>query len=388
MRRMQIITEIFSTIPGTTSAHAENTCAGEVFSLADENYLRVRGEYVDLVLSGLKDWELPPRTRRIQSHQNDYRMNGGTTSAYAENTADVLHRESCLGNYLRVRGEYISESTLAAGPPELPPRTRRIPCHSPQPPPVVGTTSAYAENTMIRFSMLTDLGNYLRVRGEYSMTVTDQFAQAELPPRTRRILGVLDARFKSRGTTSAYAENTQTTPPPPRWNYLRVRGEYTNNAAAAAMELPPRTRRIHMVAKLFLVHQGTTSAYAENTFLAVTISWNDANYLRVRGEYILSGIAYSVEEELPPRTRRIPRNAAMTSSHAGTTSAYAENTFKWSRIIKPKRNYLRVRGEYPSVPAPPGIRSELPPRTRRIPLDWHLRWILGGTTSACAENTQ
>ena len=33
-------------------------------------------------------------------------MNGGTTSAYAENTADVLHRESCLGNYLRVRGEY------------------------------------------------------------------------------------------------------------------------------------------------------------------------------------------------------------------------------------------------------------------------------------------
>ena len=101
-----------------------------------------------------------------------------------------------------------------------------------------------------------------------------------------------------------------------------------------------------MVAKLFLVHQGTTSAYAENTFLAVTISWNDANYLRVRGEYILSGIAYSVEEELPPRTRRIPRNAAMTSSHAGTTSAYAENTSK-NRLKSGKTgNYLRVRGEY------------------------------------------
>ena len=114
----------------------------------------------------------------------------------------------------------------------------------------------------------------------------------------------------------------------------------------AQAELPPRTRRIHMVAKLFLVHQGTTSAYAENTFLAVTISWNDANYLRVRGEYILSGIAYSVEEELPPRTRRIPRNAAMTSSHAGTTSAYAENTSK-NRLKSGKTgNYLRVRGEY------------------------------------------
>ena len=156
---------------------------------------------------------------------------------------------------------------MAAGPPELPPRTRRIPCHSPQPPPVVGTTSAYAENTMIRFSMLTDLGNYLRVRGEYSMTVTDQFAQAELPPRTRRILGVLDARFKSRGTTSAYAENTQTTPPPPRWNYLRVRGEYLLGGyhQLERCELPPRTRRILSISSKIFLTSGTTSAYAENT---------------------------------------------------------------------------------------------------------------------------
>ena len=133
----------------------------------------------------------------------------------------------------------------------------------------LGTTSAYAENTYR--SQLWQRGprNYLRVRGEYRVIRHNRRQWWELPPRTRRILGVLDARFKSRGTTSAYAENT---------------------------------------------------------FLAVTISWNDANYLRVRGEYILSGIAYSVEEELPPRTRRIPRNAAMTSSHAGTTSAYAENT--------------------------------------------------------------
>ena len=123
-----------------------------------------------------------------------------------------------------------------------------------------------------------------------------------------------------------------------------------------------------MVAKLFLVHQGTTSAYAENTFLAVTISWNDANYLRVRGEYILSGIAYSVEEELPPRTRRIPRNAAMTSSHAGTTSAYAENTTIWRSMNRWIGNYLRVRGEYDSFSSSAAFAWELPPRTRRIHL--------------------
>ena len=136
--------------------------------------------------------------------------------------------------------------------------------------------------------MLTDLGNYLRVRGEYSMTVTDQFAQAELPPRTRRILGVLDARFKSRGTTSAYAENTQTTPPPPRWNYLRVRGEYLLGGyhQLERCELPPRTRRIHPQRYRLLGGGGTTSAYAENTPERGHDFIPRRNYLRVRGEYI------------------------------------------------------------------------------------------------------
>ena len=54
-----------SHIPGTTSAHAENTCAGEVFSLADENYLRVRGEYTCMKPAVILLMELPPRTRRI-----------------------------------------------------------------------------------------------------------------------------------------------------------------------------------------------------------------------------------------------------------------------------------------------------------------------------------
>ena len=83
---MQIITEIFSTIPGTTSAHAENTCAGEVFSLADENYLRVRGEYDDGLPNITAGQELPPRTRRIRENTSVCPVLKGTTSAYAENT--------------------------------------------------------------------------------------------------------------------------------------------------------------------------------------------------------------------------------------------------------------------------------------------------------------
>ena len=103
---MQIITEIFSTIPGTTSAHAENTCAGEVFSLADENYLRVRGEYLGVAVEGLIGPELPPRTRRIRRLQGSTPEELGTTSAYAENTPVPEWFGGLTKNYLRVRGEY------------------------------------------------------------------------------------------------------------------------------------------------------------------------------------------------------------------------------------------------------------------------------------------
>ena len=123
---MQIITEIFSTIPGTTSAHAENTCAGEVFSLADENYLRVRGEYDDGLPNITAGQELPPRTRRIQLSTMIGAFAQGTTSAYAENTTATSKPQVSAGNYLRVRGEYPESKRVNLWSVELPPRTRRI----------------------------------------------------------------------------------------------------------------------------------------------------------------------------------------------------------------------------------------------------------------------
>ena len=71
------------------------------------------------------------------------------------------------------------------------------------------------------------------------------------------------------------------------------------------------------------------------------------NYLRVRGEYILDMTCGARLMELPPRTRRILSDAAVVAAHHGTTSAYAENTFLWSFVAFVRRNYLRVRGEYP-----------------------------------------
>ena len=53
---------------------------------------------------------------------------------------------------------------------------------------------------------------------------------------------------------------------------------------------------------------------------------NGGNYLRVRGEYAIRGGHVSVDQELPPRARRILDEKDETHLRVGTTSACAENT--------------------------------------------------------------
>ena len=73
----------------------------------------------------------------------------------------------------------------------------------------MGTTSAYAENTAPNTNNLYRPRNYLRVRGEYAKALKEMGINAELPPRTRRILNDFLLLIRHKGTTSAYAENTQ-----------------------------------------------------------------------------------------------------------------------------------------------------------------------------------
>ena len=74
----------------------------------------------------------------------------------------------------------------------------------------------------------------------------------------------------------------------PGWNYLRVRGEYSLSHAPEILpvELPPRARRILLRLALVVLRSGTTSACAENTSPMPHSSQPSRNYLRVRGEYI------------------------------------------------------------------------------------------------------
>ena len=316
---------------GTTSACAENTDSNGFGSISPGNYLRVRGEY-----------------RISLGAQGDA---GGTTSACAENTLNIIKTCEHGWNYLRVRGEYSRTRTVMSSSGELPPRARRILLSTFQELGVVGTTSACAENTYSVRDIITGYGNYLRVRGEYPLIISQIHNQ--------------------RGTTSACAENTprQDRDPPQRWNYLRVRGEYwkPSKAKPNPLELPPRARRIHTVKEVFSAFFGTTSACAENTRKAERSSTKHWNYLRVRGEYGFVIVGKGGFGELPPRARRIPMIGAFALVAGGTTSACAENTKvkneKWGRL----GNYLRVRGEYKSCWRLRLSMMELPPRARRIP---------------------
>ena len=173
---------------GTTSAHAENTIKRCRIGGCWRNYLRARGEYLQIQHRIIERLELPPRTRRIPALRRAPMRSTGTTSAHAENTDSCLLCGGVGGNYLRARGEYLHDSGSAIFSQELPPRTRRIPARFGVGDFFPGTTSAHAENTAHRQRL--------------------RYCTCELPPRTRRIPLPNIPRQEWYGTTSAHAENT------------------------------------------------------------------------------------------------------------------------------------------------------------------------------------
>ena len=291
-----------------------------------------------------------------------------------------------------MRGEYTSSFRTQTFNLELPPRARRIPHDGDVVEYGVGTTSACAENTgRVLCSMLAPR-NYLRMRGEYQPRAITGWDLWELPPHARRIRSAVWPMLLMWGTTSACAENTHNHHRHfrhPR-NYLRMRGEYkpSNSHSIVSMELPPHARRILGKDGDCEVYNGTTSACAENTIGARSRPPAQRNYLRMRGEYWWGRLCGGLTRELPPHARRIPIAGHMVGSTLGTTSACAENTAWVCDRAHGRRNYLRMRGEYPALLAAQRAGTELPPHARRIPQNAIHDLGLTGTTSACAENTK
>ena len=147
-----------------------------------------------------------------------------------------------------MRGEYRGNYTNLWPLMELPPHARRIPtgkaliAENQELPPharrirlarcgvnnIHGTTSACAENTGKTDGLKISGRNYLRMRGEYGVSIPPGASFEELPPHARRI-----------PTGKALIAENQ--------------------------ELPPHARRILADGILLRLGVGTTSACAENT---------------------------------------------------------------------------------------------------------------------------
>ena len=175
---------------------------------------------------------------------------------------------------------------------------------------------------------MTTSGNYLRIRGEEASISAVFWISAELPPHTRRraqsrcfmefCLGTTSAYAEksiidyilvdTKGTTSAYAEKRACVRvcPQDHRNYLRIRGEEDElgNPSHGLVELPPHTRR--RAADIYVINRenGTTSAYAEKSLSRAVWVRESGNYLRIRGEEPGQPAAASAHSELPPHTRR------------------------------------------------------------------------------------
>ena len=196
--------------------------------------------------------ELPPHARRILKTHSSSGFPLGTTSACAENTPFRIRNNRHLGNYLRMRGEYGDIVSTITSFTELPPHARRIPAAPERPAVKMGTTSACAENTAPCSSTVSNTWNYLRMRGEYKSAWVASCIRRELPPHARRIRYQVFGYAGSGGTTSACAENTVQPFLLPSYpgNYLRMRGEYRRSASTRfpREELPPHARRIQRIA--------------------------------------------------------------------------------------------------------------------------------------------
>ena len=148
----------------------------------------MRGEYTGKKKCRTPRMELPPRARRIPTAGCRITGGSGTTSACAENTMRHPLRRLHSQNYLRVRGEYCCKLFCMFSHAELPPRARRIHYSQLLVKSKAGTTSACAENTLLRWLI--------------------PYCVVELPPRARRIRRTSLLGVASVGTTSACAENT------------------------------------------------------------------------------------------------------------------------------------------------------------------------------------
>ena len=146
-----------------------------------------------------------------------------------------------------------------------------------------------------------------------------------------------------------------------------MRGEEFSISCAIAeyRELPPHARRRVTQKQMANLFDGITSACAEKStdeMMSPIFAWN---YLRMRGEEGDTLTRGLFDRELPPHARRRGEIVINIDGVEGITSACAEKSRPNFSYPRPKRNYLRMRGEENRRQITSTYFGELPPHARR-----------------------
>ena len=130
--------------------------------------------------------------------------------------------------YLRIRGGFAPCNYAPWVTVGLPPHTRRVPRLPQETSRSSRSTSAYAEGSVGARTPANLTRVYLRIRGGFGALYGDPVDDEGLPPHTRRVRDLLAAVSQTPGSTSAYAEGSESFcfAMLSIWVYLRIRGGF------------------------------------------------------------------------------------------------------------------------------------------------------------------
>ena len=333
----------------------------------------------------------PPRVRSRRAAYLVADDAAGITSACAEQTRFLGADATPTWDHLRVCGADPVRLVNPDGTPGSPPRVRSRPLLVDWLGLEGGITSACAEQTPPSSPASATSGDHLRVCGADRLGHHAETVTGGSPPRVRSRPPPAARRRHHRGITSACAEQTlnrvvQESCP---WDHLRVCGADAGYAGRCTGDdgSPPRVRSRHIAPGEPGHVDGITSACAEQTTFTGAVFRTSEDHLRVCGADVfrLSGTLETPGS--PPRVRSRQPSRAWMVAPDGITSACAEQTGFLHCDAARSWDHLRVCGaDYP-IHRPARRRRGSPPRVRSRHVGGRRTGRPVGITSACAEQT-